>query len=87
MPLPTWVTDPSLDDDERAKRTLNYRLRQAALHLSPDGSLTHLSESAGFGSTYLRNCINRGRLPRSGILAIQSLVGFEVFNESMLSLQ
>lgn len=80
MPLPHWADDPSLSDTDRIKMELNYKLRVAALHHNPYGSVVELSRDAGFFDTYLRNSINRGRLSRKAALAIESLVGKDVFD-------
>lgn len=85
MQLPKWVTDPSLSEPDRNKRLLNYQIRQAALHHNAHGSIVELSRAAGFFDTYLRNSINKGRLPRKAALAVESLVGEEVFSASSLT--
>ncbi len=85
MPLPKWVTDPVLTDQERTIRMLKYQLRLAALHHNEQGSLPELSEAAGFHDTYLRVSINRGHLSRKAALAVESVVGQEVFSASRLT--
>ncbi len=80
MSLPHWANDPSLSDTDRKKMELNYRLRVAALHHNPHGSVVELSRDAGFFDTHLRNSINRGRLSRKAALAIETLVGKDVFD-------
>lgn len=83
MQLPKWVTDSSLSDQDREKQRINYYLRVAALHHNPHGSIVELSRAVGFFDTYLRNSINRGHLNRKAALAIEGLVGKEVFDASL----
>lgn len=79
MKLPDWVTDPNLNEDERARQVLSYRLRLAALHIDPEGSLKRLGMAAGYSDQYMSICIGRGKLPQRAELAVRQVVGSEVF--------
>jgi hypothetical protein len=79
MKLPHWVTDPNLTDKERERALINYQLRLAALHNHPGGAISRLGLDAGFSIMYMRNTIARGTLSKRVRMAIQGLVGPEVF--------
>lgn len=79
MKLPDWVTDPTLNEEERARQVLSYRLRMAALHVDPEGSLKRLGVAAGYSDQYMSICIGRGKLPHRAELAVRQVVGADVF--------
>lgn len=79
MNVPSWASDPSLDESTRQKMLLNYRLRVAALHHNPHGSLTELSVAAGFFRQHLHMCISRGTMSRKAELAVRAVIGEDVF--------
>jgi len=83
MNLPPWVTDPALSDQDRTKRELRYRLILAAAYHNPHASIVQLSREAGFAGEHIRNCINRGQLPKKVSLAVEALVGPEIFSRAM----
>ncbi len=83
MNLPTWVTDPELTDEDRCKRELRYRFGLAAAWHNQHASIVELSIAAGFSGPHIRNCINRGVLPRKVGRAVEATVGHDVFNRSM----
>jgi len=79
MKLPHWVTDPSLTDKEREKALLTYQVKLAALHHHSSAAISRLGKDAGFSIMYMRSAITRGSMPRRSKMAIQALVGPEVF--------
>lgn len=83
MNLPPWVTDPTISDEDRTKAELRFCLGLAALHHNAHGSLVQLSRAAGFSGEHIRNCINRGQLPKKVSLAVEALVGHDVFSRAM----
>jgi len=82
MPIPTWVNDPTLSDEDRQKQLLNFRLRLAALHHNKHASVTKLSVAAGYSEDYLATAITRGKLRLKAELAIRQIVGNEAFPEA-----
>lgn len=72
MDLPCWVTDPNLDDQERASRLIKYHLRRAALWHNPDASVLALGRAIGLGPNTLANGIARGGLSRQQALAVEA---------------
>lgn len=79
MLLPPWVADPTLDEADRARGLLVFRIKAAALHIDPHCSVTKLSQFAGFSPNYLNTVIARGKLPRKAELAIRAAVGAKAF--------
>lgn len=80
MNLPRWVTDPALTDEQRQKALVTYQIKLAALHNCPSAALSRLGTDAGFSTMYMRNTIGKGRLSKRAQMAIQALVGPEVFD-------
>lgn len=83
MKLPPWVTDPELTDQERTKREMRYLLGLAAAFHNQHASLVQLSKAAGYAGEHITNCINRGQLPKKVSLAVEALVGHDVFCRAM----
>lgn len=83
MNLPGWVNDPKLSGQDRTKRELRYRFGLAAQFHNQHASLVQLSKAAGFSGEHIRNCINRGQLPKKVSLAVEALVGHDVFCRDM----
>lgn len=83
MNLPTWVTDPTLTQEEHRRREIRFRLTIAAAHHNQYASLKHLSIDAGYSAQHLTNCISRGELPKKVVLSIEATVGLEIFSRAM----
>lgn len=79
MPLPIWVTDPALTEEQRARAILAYRIKAAALHIDASGSVSRLSLFVGFSAGHLNLVIARGKLARKTELAIRQALGAEAF--------
>lgn len=83
MNLPDWITDPSITAEERTKCELRYRLILAAAFHNKYASVSKLGKAAGFSGQHLTNCINRAELPVKVGLAIEGLVGRDIFCREM----
>lgn len=80
MLLPQWVNDPNLSDEQKALNLMRLQIRLAAALHNREASLTQLSVAAGYSSNYLQTCLALKRLPQRAQLAIQGLVGREIFD-------
>lgn len=74
MRLPEWVSDPNLTPDARRSAMLNYRIRLAALHQNPTGSVRELSFASGCAKNYLHVVLSRGEISRKVALAVESVI-------------
>lgn len=83
MDLPSWVNDPTLDQEERARRLIKYHLRRAALWHNQDASVLALGKALGLGSNTLANGISRGGLSRQQALAVEAFTGGFVTREQL----
>ena len=83
MDLPSWVIDPTLDQEERARRLIKFHLRRAALWHNPDASVLALGKVLGLGSNTLANGISRGGLSRQQALAVEAFTGGFVTREQL----
>lgn len=83
VPTPAWVmrheTPESVD---RAK--LAFLLRLAALYHNPTGSVAELSEACGFSNSALHMALKRDRITAEVAVAIERVVGRELFPREML---
>lgn len=75
MLLPNWVSDPSLDDEERRRMLIRFQLKMAALIHNKEGSLAPLSTAAGFSPNYLQTRVGRGSIPNRALMAVKGVVG------------
>jgi len=83
MQLPHWVTDPSLSDEQRQLNLIRLQIRLAAALHNREASLTQLSIAAGYSCNYLQTCLALKRFPQRAQLAVQSLVGREIFDMTL----
>lgn len=83
MDLPSWVIDPTLDQEERARRLIKFHLRRAALWHNPDASVLALGKAMGLGQNTLANGIARGSLSRQQALALEAFTDGLVTREQV----
>jgi hypothetical protein len=83
MHLPSWVNDPTLDEEERNRRQVKYHLRRAALWHNEDASVIRLGQAMGLGSNTLANGIRRGSLSKQLALAVEAFVDGTVSREQL----
>ena len=80
MSIPKWVFDPSFSNDEVRQAHMRYQLRLAAIMHNQNGSLSLLSQAAGYSGNYLQVCLSNKYLPERAKLAITAVVGPEPFS-------
>lgn len=83
MDLPSWVIDPTLDQEERARRLIKFHLRRAALWHNPDASVFEPRPKALPNANTLANGISRGGLSRQQALAVEAFTGGFVTREQL----
>ena len=82
-PEPVWID--RLSEIEREKARVRFYLNLAASYFSEDGTLTNLSEGAGFSATAINAARKRGRVSPDLANKIEAALGRDLFPRELFN--